>query len=312
MNTAQPTITAPSGCGRAAGRRVRPHRDTAGRAARRGARRVGPRGAPRHLLDTGRYRMPYFVWGSGPPSCSSTGWPTRARAFIPVMAALRREFTCVAYELPGRRGRTAPASGLSPPPPRRRPGRPARPPRPPASPPVRLVVRLDDRPRRRMHARPGCTRAILQGGFAYRPLRTVGADPVPVRPLLAGTARDAATACAAAPPVDMRVFRRRPEEFQFHRENSGGLPKAAVARRGLMILDVDLRPRLPAIRQPVLDDLRRLRPRSCRRRASGRCWKGCRTSPASNCRRAAITRSTLTPRWWRRWCGNSWRRPSAV
>src|SRR5207244_8349700 len=29
-------------------------------------------------------------------------------------------------------------------------------------------------------------------------------------------------------------------------------PKAAVARRGLMVLNVDLRPKLPAIHQPVL------------------------------------------------------------
>jgi pimeloyl-ACP methyl ester carboxylesterase len=67
-------------------------------------------------------------------------------------------------------------------------------------------------------------------------------------------------------PSDMRVFQSSPEEFQFHRENSDRLPRSAVARRGLMILDVDLRPRLPDIKQPVLlvcGDCDRIVPAAC-------------------------------------------------
>jgi pimeloyl-ACP methyl ester carboxylesterase len=40
--------------------------------------------------------------------------------------------------------------------------------------------------------------------------------------------------------------------WEFLQVNSGSQPKAAVARRGLMILDIDLRPLLPRVRQPVL------------------------------------------------------------
>src|SRR5581483_233195 len=51
-------------------------------------------------LDTGRYRMPYFVWGAGPPLVFIHGLADLAKSFVPVMAALRRDFTCVGYELP--------------------------------------------------------------------------------------------------------------------------------------------------------------------------------------------------------------------
>ena len=53
-------------------------------------------------------------------------------------------------------------------------------------------------------------------------------------------------------PVDVQAFHDCPDHLQFHRDNFDAIPKAAVARRGLMVLDVDLRKKLPAIRQPVL------------------------------------------------------------
>jgi 3-oxoadipate enol-lactonase/4-carboxymuconolactone decarboxylase len=51
-------------------------------------------------LDTGRYRMRYFVWGSGPPLVFIHGMADGARAFVMVMHRLIGERTCIAYELP--------------------------------------------------------------------------------------------------------------------------------------------------------------------------------------------------------------------
>jgi pimeloyl-ACP methyl ester carboxylesterase len=210
------------------------------------------REATRGVLDTGRYRMPFFAWGSGPPVVFVHGLADRGKAFITVMAALRREVTCIGYDLPAG-GEDAARLGAY---------RHAH----LVNDLFALLDHLDFRQAHlygssfgstivlsALHARPNRTlRGIIQGGFAHRelsyrerilcqfgrywkgPLRTM-----PLRGLLNH-------------PSDLRVFRSSPEGYQFHRENSADLPKAALARRGLMILDVDLRSKLPAIRQPVL------------------------------------------------------------
>jgi len=41
-------------------------------------------------LDTGRYRMRFFVWGSGPPLVFVHGMADAARAFVMVMHRLSR------------------------------------------------------------------------------------------------------------------------------------------------------------------------------------------------------------------------------
>ena len=51
-------------------------------------------------VDTGRYLCRYFVWGEGPPLVFIHGLCERARSFVPMMAGLRRQFRCIAYELP--------------------------------------------------------------------------------------------------------------------------------------------------------------------------------------------------------------------
>ncbi|MBA4188684.1 MAG: hypothetical protein C0467_11855 [Planctomycetaceae bacterium] len=52
------------------------------------------------VLDTGRYRMRYFSWGSGPPVVFIHGMADTARAFLMVMHRITPRFTCVGYELP--------------------------------------------------------------------------------------------------------------------------------------------------------------------------------------------------------------------
>src|SRR5262245_18761141 len=56
--------------------------------------------AARGVLDTGRYRMRYFVWGSGLPIVFIHGMADAGEAFAMVMHRLASRFTCIAYELP--------------------------------------------------------------------------------------------------------------------------------------------------------------------------------------------------------------------
>jgi len=58
------------------------------------------RDAVRSVLDTGRYRMRYFAWGSGPPVVFVHGMADASRAFVMVMHRLVQRFTCIGYELP--------------------------------------------------------------------------------------------------------------------------------------------------------------------------------------------------------------------
>ncbi len=210
------------------------------------------REARRGICDTGRYRMPYFVWGSGPPLVFIHGLADSSRGFILVTAALRREFTCIAYDLPAG-GPDGARLGAY----RHRHF-------------VADLVALLDHLRIRqtnlfgssfgstivlaaLHAHPDRTlRGVLQGGFACRPLAVW-------ERLLCGFGRYWPGPLATLPlrtmldhPADRRILDTTPAEYLFHRANSDGLPKAAVARRGLMVQTVDLRSKLPAIRQPVL------------------------------------------------------------
>jgi pimeloyl-ACP methyl ester carboxylesterase len=210
------------------------------------------REARRGVRNTGQYRMPFFVWGNGPPIVFIHGLADSSRAFIPVMASLRREFTCIGYDLPAGGADGARLGAY-----RHR------------HLVADLVDLLDHLGIRQshlfgssfgstivlaaLHAFPDRTmRAVLQGGFAYRKLARW-------ERLLCGFARYWPGPLATLPlralldhPVDRRVFHDLPEEFKFHRANTDALPKSAVARRGLMIRNIDLRRKLPAIRQPVL------------------------------------------------------------
>lgn len=58
------------------------------------------RDAKHATFDTGRYRMPHFVWGSGPPLVFIHGMADAGPAFVMVMHHLVARFTCIGYELP--------------------------------------------------------------------------------------------------------------------------------------------------------------------------------------------------------------------
>jgi pimeloyl-ACP methyl ester carboxylesterase len=210
------------------------------------------RESSRGILDTGRYRMPYFAWGCGPAVVFVHGLADRSRAFVPVMAALRREFTCIGYDLPDGGADGARLGAY-------RHGQIV----------DDLFALLDHLGVRHahlygssfgstivlaaLHARPDrTTRGILQGGFAQRSLSQRERILCQFGRYWRGPLKTLPMRERLNHPSDLRLFRTTPEGYQFHRENSGDLPKAALARRGLMILDVDLRARLPDIRQPIL------------------------------------------------------------
>ena len=56
------------------------------------------------VCDTGRYRCRYAVWGQGPPLLFIHGLSDRARSFALVYASLSRHFRCIAYDLPTGKG----------------------------------------------------------------------------------------------------------------------------------------------------------------------------------------------------------------
>ena len=62
------------------------------------------REAQRGVCNTGRYRMPFYVWGSGPPLVFVHGISDSSRSFLLPIARLSAHFRCIAYDLPGAHG----------------------------------------------------------------------------------------------------------------------------------------------------------------------------------------------------------------
>ncbi len=211
------------------------------------------REAARGVVHTGRYRMRYRSWGDGPPLVIVHGMADRARSFALVMARLAARFRCVAYELPNgldddaRVARYRHADYVAD-----------------------LVALLDHLGVDRadvlgssfgstialaaLAAHPGrFRRAVLQGGFARRPLR-------PAERALALFARHWPGRMGQLPgrrlvvaALDKPAFADAPRDvYKFFVANHGRAPIAAVARRGLTIHGLDLRPALSTVRAPLL------------------------------------------------------------
>lgn len=211
------------------------------------------REAVQGVCDTGRYRLPYFTWGAGPPLVFIHGAGDIARSFVMPMSRLAAQFRCVAYNLPSGHGDGA------------RLGR------------YRhedlvedLWALLDhlkiDRAYvlgssfgstiavRAMRAKPArLPRGILQGGLARRPLRFA-------ERLFAGIFRWSPGPTAKLPRrerilelVHQRPFADRPPEvWRAFVEWTGESRLAALGYQAKWLHGVDLRPDLPHVRQPVL------------------------------------------------------------
>jgi pimeloyl-ACP methyl ester carboxylesterase len=204
------------------------------------------------VCPTGRYRCPFFIWGSGPPLVFIHGLGDLACSYVPVISVLAREFRCIGYEQPTGRGDGARLRCYKH-----------------ADLMEDLFALLDHLGIKQsylfgssfgstialaaMRARPErIPRAILAGGFAQRLLS-------PAERCLAWLTRFAPVSMRSI-PLRKTVLKQclgprcmnRPEIFEFMLGNTGTLPIAAVAQRALLLRKLDLRSLLPEIRQPVL------------------------------------------------------------
>jgi pimeloyl-ACP methyl ester carboxylesterase len=205
------------------------------------------------VCDTGRYRQPYFSWGEGPPLLFVHGLGDSSHSFLMPMARLSLHFRCIAYELPsGHRDRARLrrythddlvadiwalldhlglrqsyilGSSLG----------------------ATIVLKA-------LHTRPErLPRAILQGGLAYRPLRRA-------ERLLAYWGRFLPGSMASLPGREKVLLKTAgtgfkemyPDIWNHFLECSGRARLSAFAGQAYMLHGLDLRPLLPAIRQPVL------------------------------------------------------------
>jgi pimeloyl-ACP methyl ester carboxylesterase len=210
--------------------------------------------AARGACHTGRYRCRYFVWGSGPPLVFIHGLNDRPRSFAPVIAHLAQRFTCVAYHLPEGGDDGAKVGGY------RLPHLAAD------------LVALCDHLRlprsylfgssfgstvalTAMHGHPGrFPRAVLQGGFARRPMALWELTLCQAARYFPGAMRSFPIRRVVQNRESYGEFAARglQDRWEFLLENSGVTPIRAVAYRGLLVHRTDLRQLLPRVRQPVL------------------------------------------------------------
>jgi pimeloyl-ACP methyl ester carboxylesterase len=217
------------------------------------ARRQFEREAVHGILDTGRYRCPYYVWGEGLPLVFIHGIADDPQSFIGPISLLSKYYRCIAYRQPTGQGDGARLAryryadyvadlfavleqvnvsegylfGSS----------------------FGSTIALGA-----VHAQPTrFPRAILQGGFAQRRL-------APAELLLARFARYWRAPLRRL-PLRSAVLRhthgtefvaRTPDVWNYFLEQCGDPPMATVARRALTVHEVDLRHLLPAITRPIL------------------------------------------------------------
>jgi len=218
--------------------------------------------------NTGRYRCKYYVWGQGPALVFIPGLCDDRLSFVMPIARLRARFRCIAYDLPaGSPWATYPwaaVRGLEG-------GDGARLGRYRHGDYVSDLLALLDHLRIRQAYLFGSSfgstialgalgleparfpRAVLQGGFARRPLAKAEL-------LLASLARYWPGTMARLPfrtvvlhASHQGAFEQRdPEIWNFFLQRCGAPPMAAVARRALTVHRLDLRPLLPHISHPIL------------------------------------------------------------
>lgn len=204
-------------------------------------------------FDAGRYRCRYVLWGRGPALIFIPGLCDDPWSFVLPMARLSEQFLCVAYTMPtgqgdGARLRSYRHADL-----------------------LLDLLGLCDHLRlkqayllgvsfgstvalRALHEQPDrFPRGILQGGFARRPLAFAEV-------MLASWARWWPGPMRALPLRDTILDRMQRPAFagrdatvwDYFMQHDGSQPMAAVAQKALLLHQLDLRPLLPAIRQPVL------------------------------------------------------------
>lgn len=205
------------------------------------------------ICDTGRYRMRYFSWGSGPPLVFIHGVSDTSHGFLQPISRLAAHFRCIAYDQPGGRGDGA------------RIGR------------YRHEDLVDDLwalldhldlsraylmgssfgstvALRAMRARPDrFPRAVLQGGLAYRPLRRLEYILARLGRWVPGQVKRLPFRVKVHELVNKSAFTNRDESvWDYFLDCSGRTPIATFAQQALILNQLDLRAILPEIRQPIL------------------------------------------------------------
>jgi pimeloyl-ACP methyl ester carboxylesterase len=207
--------------------------------------------ATRGVCDTGRYRCRYAVWGEGAPLLFVPGLSDRGNIFVMLAALLSRHFRCVLYDLPvggadrARLHRTT-HDGL-------------------VADALALLDHVGARQAylygasfgstvalRLLHDQPArFPRAVLQGGFARRPLARAEWLLARVARHWLGTMNRLPLFKALQRHVHFGPFAARPPEvWRYYLDDDR--PIAAVATHALLVHTTDLRPILAEITQPVL------------------------------------------------------------
>jgi pimeloyl-ACP methyl ester carboxylesterase len=209
--------------------------------------------AVRGVCDTGRYRMPYFVWGEGPPLVFIHGAMDSSRAWIMAASRLSEHFRCIAYDLPTGRDDGARLGRIN------------------HSDLVDDFWALLDHLKisrgyvlgssfgstialTAMHQRPEhLPRGILQGGLALRPLRRVERLLARFGRILPGPTGRLPYREKVTFKVNGGGFKDKNESiYRYFVDSTGRTPVKAFARQALLLDRVDLRPLLANVKQPVL------------------------------------------------------------
>ena len=217
------------------------------------AQRRFAREATRGSVDTGRYRLPYAIWGEGPPLIFIHGLGDTSRSFWMPMALLSEQFRCIGYDLPIGRGDGARLWNYR------------------HADLVNDLLALLDHLRLKQSYALGSSfgstialaaarlrperlpRLILQGGFARRPLVRAELLLARLTSFLPGTMSHLPFRVKMIQRGHFEPFAgRSPEVWETFLDLTGQTPLAAAARHALILNRVDLRPILPQIRQPVL------------------------------------------------------------
>ena len=205
------------------------------------------------VCDTGRYRCPYVVQGRGPTLVLIPGMGMNALGFVMLMARLQTHFRCVSFDLPD--GDTDGAHLMT----YRH-----------ADHVADLFALLDHLSIRQcflfgasfgstialaaLHDQPRrFSRAILQGGFARRPLAHAEVFAASFARFLPGRLIHLPFVRQVLEHENREPFRERePDVWDFFLAQNLSIPLSAFAARALLIHRLDLRPILPTIAQPML------------------------------------------------------------
>lgn len=205
------------------------------------------------VCDTGRYRMPFFSWGAGPPLVCIHGVSDTSHSFLAPIAHLSEHYRCIAYDLPSGHGDGAKlgryrhddlvadlwalldhlgvdrayAFGAS----------------------FGATVAL-----KAMRERPArLPRAVLQGGVAYRPLRRAEYWLSWLARWLPGSVKGIPRREKILELVHKSSFAHQPDEVWRSFVDCTAVARlAALGHQAQWLHRLDLREALPQIAQPVL------------------------------------------------------------